>query len=65
MTAAAKRAMAFAAEMRDSGNAAIVIYVDDDGGVRMATVQLPAEDMAEMLKLASDAYAARCRAALN
>lgn len=62
---ASDRAMKFAAEMRDAGTPAVVIYTDDDGAVRMATVELPQETMAQMLRLAGEAYAARCRSALN
>lgn len=57
--------MDFAREMRNAGCPAVVVYADDEGAIRMATLEISAELMTVMLTTAMEAYAARARLALN
>lgn len=65
MPSAADRAMQFAADMLADGLPTVVIYIDKESRVRMATPALPGDVMARMLNAALDSYAARERGKLN
>jgi hypothetical protein len=57
--------MAFAEEMRAAGYPAVVVYLDDENHIRIATPAIPVAAMTMMLETARDSYAAHERRKLN